>query len=152
MPPQGRGLPAGAHTQGGGASSPGAGVRAGAPNGPRGEDREGRDLDVLGPESCPLQAGRARARKPGKGVQEVRPAGSLGVCPVASGYRGSSQTGQAQRGAAGRAGGSGQSDEKDKQPSRSAGWGDSGLAGVCGIMALMTAPDPSAADRTHQPQ
>ena len=76
--PQGRGLP-GAHTQGGGASSPGAGVRAGALNGPRGEDREGRDLDVLGPESCPLQAGRARARKPGKGVQEVRPAGSLGV-------------------------------------------------------------------------
>lgn len=59
--------------------SQGSGVRVGALSGASGEDREGRDLNVLGPESCPLQAGRARARKPGKGVQEVRPAGSLGI-------------------------------------------------------------------------
>lgn len=47
----------------------------------RGEDREGGDPGTLGPESCPLQAGRARARKLGKGVQEVRSAVGSGIVP-----------------------------------------------------------------------
>lgn len=39
------------------------------PSSARGEGREGRGPGSLGPKSCPLQAGRAGARKPGKGSE-----------------------------------------------------------------------------------
>lgn len=69
--------------------------------GPRGEDREGSDLDTLGPESCPLQAGRAR---PGNQGREGRKLDHLGGLQLSCGPRG-----QAQRRAADGAAGSGES-------------------------------------------
>lgn len=42
-------------------------VKVGAPAQASGESIKGRDPGPLGPEPCPIQAGKAKARKPGKG-------------------------------------------------------------------------------------